>query len=105
MMLMTKELERKIPSIGITAEVKDPMVYAKFFNPLGSWQWFITEYDPDTKECFGFVNGDCAELGYFSLKELEELKLQMGLGIERDRGWKARPLSEVQKLVDENGRA
>ncbi len=59
----------------------------KFFNPYGAATWYATEYDPETGNFFGYVDlGDrrFAELGYFSLEELESIKLPGGLGIERD---------------------
>ena len=38
---------------------------------------------------FAFSTGDdeMAELGYFSLKELQELKSSFYLGVERDKFW------------------
>lgn len=48
---------------------------------------------------FGLVDGDCAELGYFSLSELQSIRGPAGLGIEWDMYWDPRPLSEVQKTA------
>ena len=85
MKLLTKELRNKFPKLRET-EGKDPeniLVIAKFFDPTGSWTWYATEFDgKDT--FFGYVRGFENELGYFSLKELESVKGQFGLGIERD---------------------
>lgn len=51
-------------------------VYAKFFSP--SMTWFITEYDPEEGECFGYVKNEadehCSEWGYFMLDELANFK-------------------------------
>lgn len=47
------------------------------------------------KYFFGLVHGWDEELGYFGLEELESVELQFGLGIERDKSWKAKPLREV----------
>lgn len=77
---------------------EDIQVIAKFFNPTGVGNWFATEYDPVDRIFFGYANlGDpvMAELGTFSLDELESFKGKFGLGIERDLHFKARTLKEV----------
>ncbi len=95
MRLMTKEMRKKIPPLYSQEKVKDPIVHAKFFTPDSSWTWYVTEFDgKDT--FFGYVDGICAEMGYFSLSELEEVRGPLGLRIERDLFWKPKPLSEVQ---------
>lgn len=97
MKLLTKEIERKLPALYSQEEVKDPIVRVKFFAPVGSAVWFATEYDPEEGLFFGWaeVVPGCGELGYFSLAELESVKLPMGLGIERDMYYRERPLSEA----------
>jgi hypothetical protein len=98
MKLMTKELEAQFKKIGSQEKSKDPIVVAKFFNPVGRGDWYATEYDPVDKIFFGYVSifGDHNdEWGSFSLKELEELKLPFGLGIERDIFFKPEPMSKV----------
>lgn len=51
----------------------DAVVYAHYF--VAGCDWFVTEYDPETDEVFGWARlyGDDwnAELGYTSLDELE----------------------------------
>jgi hypothetical protein len=86
---MTEALEKKFPKWGSTAEnpASETKVIAKFFNPTGAGTWYAAEYDRVTGDCFGFADlGDpsCAELGYFSLAELEGVRVAMGLTIERD---------------------
>jgi len=87
MKLLTKEITTKLPPLytneNKTAE-ETPIV-VKFFDPCGSWTWFATEYDPDTRMFFGMVHGFEKELGYFSLDELESIRGALGLGIERDK--------------------
>ena len=85
MQLLTKEIENQFKKIGRQENVDDPLIIAKFFDPTGSWTWYATEYDQDTKTFFGLVDGYEKELGYFSLKELESVKGPLGIGIERDR--------------------
>lgn len=96
MKLLTKEIEAKIP--GPRKSGKDPMVYVKFFHPFSNWEWYPTEYDKKERMFFGFVHGFEDELGYFSLDELESVKVH-GLGMERDMYFKPVPLSEVQKKL------
>lgn len=87
MKLMTKELEKRFAKVGSQENIKDPIVIAKFFNPMGRGTWYATEYQPEEKMFFGYVSifGDHNdEWGDFSLEELESIKLPFGLGIERD---------------------
>src|SRR5437762_7607669 len=65
------ELAQVIPRLYATEKVKDPTVHAKFFTPDSGWTWFVTEFDPAERMCFGLVIGHERELGYFSLTELE----------------------------------
>ena len=98
MRLMTKELEKRFAEVGSQANVKDPVIISKFFNPQGSGTWYATEYDPKTQTFFGYVSifsdwND--EWGYFSLAELESYKGPLGLGIERDLYWTEAKSSSV----------
>jgi hypothetical protein len=109
MNLLTKELEKKIPKLYSQEKVKDPMVVVKFFNPCGSATWWIiegewqkhTEDDDEDYIMFGLAmlfGPEEAELGYISLNELESIKTKpFGLGIERDKFWTPKLLSEVKK--------
>ena len=68
---------------------------AKLFDPYGSATWFLLEYDAKEKIAFGFVVGMAAdEYGYISLTEMESIKGQLGIGIERDLYFTQKPLSE-----------
>jgi hypothetical protein len=80
MKLMTKEIERKIPRLHEGNRV----AYVKFFTPWAGWTWYGTEYDPEERVFFGYVEGLEKEWGYFSLDELEQLRGPFGLKIERD---------------------
>lgn len=96
--LMTKELEYLFKRYGNQDKVEDPVVIAKFFNPIGPGTWFATEYYPGERMFYGFVSifGDhCDEWGYFSLDELESVKLPFGMKIERDIYFEPKPISKV----------
>jgi hypothetical protein len=69
----------------------------KLFTPDGQWTWYGIEFD-GKDIFFGYVKGFEAELGYFSLKELEGVRGHLGLPVERDKWFKPTKLSEVKKL-------
>lgn len=98
--MIPQELKQRFKEQGDTSKkrAKDITVIAKFFCPWGAATWFATDYDEADNVCFGYANlGDDqnAELGYFSIDELEDLKGPLGLKIERDLYWKERSLQEV----------
>lgn len=100
MKLLTKEITDRFAKVGRQEDVKDPIVIAKFFDPTGSATWFATEYDPAEKMFFGYatlfgLGSPEDEFGYFSLEELESVRGRFGLGIERDRGFTEKPISEI----------
>lgn len=73
----------------------DPVPVVRFFNPVGSATWLATELDGDGI-LFGLADlgFGCPELGSFSLRELESIRLPFGLGIERDTCFEGRfPIS------------
>lgn len=98
MRLMTAELEKRFAQVGSQEEVKDPVIVAKFFNPMGAGTWYATEYDSENKMFFGYVSifgGIEDEWGYFSMTELESYESPYGTGIERDLYWTERKASSV----------
>ena len=100
MKLMTKALEARFKKVGKQEKVADPIIIAKFFSPVGRATWYATEYNPKEKVFFGYASlfGDWNdEWGYFSLEELEQVRLPLGLHIERDLYWDEAPMSQVVK--------
>ena len=59
-------------------------VVAKFFNPVGNWDWYLMNME-DENYAWGIVDGEYVEMGSLSIKELQDIELPFGLGIERDR--------------------
>ena len=121
MKLLTKELRMQLPALGTTEKQADPQVICKFFDPTGSWTWFVTEGSPTCPnhahcDCtdprcgqpetwkeftfFGAVSGHEFEIGYFSLSELQAARGPFGLGIERDLYFKPTPLSKIRSQYD-----
>ena len=74
----------------------ETMVYVKIFDPCGSWEWFITEWDGNDT-AFGLVNGCEQELGYISIFELATTAGPTGIGLEIDVWFKPTTLGEVKK--------
>ena len=99
MELLTQEIRKKLPALGSQEELGlDAVVVVKFFSPVSFWTWYATEFDgKDT--FFGLVDGLEKELGYFSLRELQDIRLGMGLGlgIERDLYFEPVSLRELMK--------
>jgi hypothetical protein len=94
--LLTKEIQKKLPSQGSTeGQGKNAVAQVKFFTPDSNWTWYAVEYDPDAQVFYGLVDGFEKELGYFSLEELEEIRGQMGLPVERDKWFDPVPLREL----------
>lgn len=96
MKLITAEIAKKLPPIGSTENVEDPEIIVKFFDPCGSWSWYVTEGDLETGELFGLVDGHEKELGYFSLADIQEFRGRLGLGIKRDMHFGPARLSQVR---------
>ncbi|NQV28302.1 MAG: DUF2958 domain-containing protein [Rhodopirellula sp.] len=90
------EIAAIIPPLYSTENDADPVAHIKLFTPDSSWTWYIARYDPEQRLCFGLVVGHEREPGYFSLKELEGIRGQLGLPVERDLFWTPRPLSRCQ---------
>ena len=104
MKLLPQEIRKKLPPLN-AQEDKGPqaVAYLKLFTPDANFTWWITEGSPITDangnevdyHFFGLVHGQCKELGYISLKELESVRGPMGLPIERDLHWQPKTLAEI----------
>ena len=85
----------KVPTYDQIAEVKDPLLLVRLFNPGGQGTWWIASYDPDTRIAFGVAKIQELEIGYFSMAELVDLRGGSGLPIERDLYWQSQPISAI----------
>ena len=95
MKLMTKTLEKSLNK-------KSDKVKAHYFNPLGRGDWYVLKGKKQENGdwlFYGYVKSPIDplfdEYGYFTLNELESVKLPFGLGIERDLYWTECPVQEV----------
>lgn len=89
-LLLASDL-KKLPDLYSQENERDPMVYVKFFNPMGRGTWFATEFSPEQGLFFGYVMGlGGDELGYFHVKDL------MRIRAERDSSFKPMRLSAAK---------
>lgn len=88
MKLLTKEIMKKLPKLYATENIplNEKDVVCKFFNPCGAGTWYVIEGQQEEEDFifFGLVDLHEKEFGYFSLNELQSVKLPFGLTIERD---------------------
>ena len=99
MKLITKQQEKSLPNIGETSG-PDALARVKVYTPWAGWTWYISEYNPETGECFGVVDSPLEQtttLGYFSLVELAEIQGPVGLKIERDKHFKTMRIGDISK--------
>ena len=95
MMLLTKANRNDLPELYANEEIGlEAKAVVKFFTPDSSWTWYATEFDGQDL-FFGLVDGLEMELGYFSLRELQNARGPFGLKIERDRHFQPTRLKEL----------
>jgi len=64
----------------------------KLFTPAANCTWLLTEIDPEEPDrAFGLCDLGLGspELGYVSLSEIQSVRDRYGLGVERDRQFRA----------------
>ena len=104
MKLLTEEIKKKLPPLyAQDGKSGKAVAYLKLFTPDSGFSWHIMEGSPIKDEngneidyhFFALVEGQCKELGYVSLAELESVRGPMGLPIERDLYWQPKTLEEI----------
>jgi hypothetical protein len=102
MKLLSDELRARLPPLYSQEAEAEPVVYAKFFMPGTGWTWYVTEGSEQEGDFlfFGFVVGLESEFGYFLLSELEGVKTQLGLHVERDLTFCQGKLTDVVPAPD-----
>lgn len=95
MELIPQKIKDQIPKLYETENQIEPIAYVKLF--IDGWTWYITELSiGDT--AFGYIASPFgAELGYFSLEEIKEIRGSLGVGVERDLSFKPTKLSSIKK--------
>ena len=98
MKLLTKEITEKAQKqYDKGSDIDGQMIVAKFFDPMGSWTWYLMNLADDKDYAWGIVDGHEVEMGSFSMKELASIQLPLGLGIERDIYFEPVKASELWK--------
>lgn len=89
MKLITKQIEKRLeryPLYSQDGKGRNATIICKFF--LARWTWYVLEAQKQSNGdylFFGIVdNGHEREMGYFSLSELESLKIWGCVKVERD---------------------
>ena len=91
MKLITKEIEKRLAKAPLysTEENAEKKIICKFFNPYGSGTWYVFEGERQENGdwlFFGLVELHDKELGYFTLSQLENVRIGwFGGKIERDK--------------------
>jgi hypothetical protein len=95
MHLLTQAIRRKLPPLYANEEQgTDALAIVMFFTPDSSWTWYASEFDGDDL-FFGLAVGVEPELGYFRLSELQSIRGQLHLPVERDKFFQPTPLREL----------
>jgi hypothetical protein len=89
MKLLTAAIIKQLEKTPLYSTEKQDVtpVLVKFFNPCGSGTWYALEAEKQEDGdwlFFGLCELHEKELGYFTLSELQSVRLQFGLKIERD---------------------
>ena len=75
MKLITPELEARFAELGDQSGIKKPLIIAVFFVPLYPEKWYVTEYNPETRICYGYVKKSSSyQWKSFSIDELESIE-------------------------------
>ena len=92
----TKTTIQELPKLYSQEEITDPECPLRLVSPLNGWAWYPIEAEPVGEDgkiisrdkgtahdwlCFGFVDGDFPEWGYFHTSDLELA------GVLRDLDW------------------
>ena len=100
--LMPKALKEKIPALYAQDDKgENAIVHAHYFNPYGRGDWWVLEYDGNDT-FFGYVDLGYPELGYFTLSELENARINfmgMDMPLERDCHFDEITLGEVKEAL------
>ncbi|GHO44540.1 DUF2958 domain-containing protein [Ktedonospora formicarum] len=117
--LLPDSVRAQLPALYSQEHETDPIVYVKFVLPSSDWVWYGYEFDPEQCLFFGWVVGFEKEFGYFSLAELEHIKIPQKIQlidpateavvdsfthiirVARDASFKPTRMSEVKQMHEE----
>ena len=101
MKLLTKKITEQAKEQYDKGSDMEQMVVAKYFNPIGNGTWYLMNLADDEDYAWGIVDLFAVEMGSFSIKELEELQLPLGMKIERDRYFEPMKASKVWEQLND----
>lgn len=97
MNLLPEEIAREIPRLRSQQKSgEDAIAHVRLVASWMKWSWFVSEYEPKLRVCFGVVINFDRRLDYFSLDKLEDYQSRRGLRIERDPEFTPRPLKDCE---------
>ena len=87
--LLPTELAKTIPPLRFQDHPSDPLIYVMWFLPDCSRTWFVSEYDPKTRLCYGIVVDDARQrkARYFCLDDVQLIRSQRGCEMCRNIHW------------------
>ena len=100
MKLLTKSITEKAKKQYDKGSDMEQMVVAKFFNPIGNGTWYLMNLADDKDYAWGIVDMFAVEMGSFSMRELQGIKLPLNMGIERDKYFEPIKASELWKELN-----
>ena len=102
----TEKQLSKIPAFYSTENIslKEKMIHIHFF--IGGSDWYVAEYSLEEQLFFGFAILNCdyemAEWGYFSFKELIEIKVSF-LEVDRDLHFTSAKAKDIENIRKAQG--
>ncbi len=102
MKLLKEEIKNRLPKLYSQEDEADPICFLKFFTPDAQWTWYICEGEKQEDGDWLFFSKVISpimpegELGYVSLSELKTVRGALGLPVERDLYFTAKPLSQCK---------
>ena len=94
----TDEDRAMLPALYETRLEPDPIACIKLYTPLLRCRWYVIEFD-GRDEFFGFFSGFEAEIGYFSVADLQRVRKLVGIAVQRDLEFEPTPLSLLLRGV------
>ena len=95
--LLPDDIRAKLPKLYETdGQGMDAQALVKYFLPGTQWTWYATEFD-GKETFFGLVVGFEAELGYFTLTDLQDARGAFDLPMERDLYFDPTTLGELKR--------
>jgi len=94
----TDEDRAMLPALYETRLERDPIAHIKLYTPFLRCRWYVIEFD-GRDEFFGFFSGLEAEIGYFSVTDLQRVRRYAGTAVERDLNFEPAPLSLLLRGV------